>query len=82
MGSDPVPSAHFKTVECSGQEFRQHFSIRPIHLSIASWVGNRRVGDRSPNVVAIFLEGLACKLRAVIGGDTVRYPEKVNNSLD
>jgi hypothetical protein len=45
-------------------------------------MGNGRVADRSPDVIAVFLEGLALELRVVISDDTLRYPEPANNSLD
>ena len=70
---DPVSSALVQPVESSGLEASQHFSIFPLSLTVASWVGNGGETDFAAEVLGILHEGAACELCAIVDDDPVGY---------
>ena len=66
-------------VESSGLEPAQHFSVRPLCLTVASRVSNRSEADLGAKVLDVLYEGAARELGVVVGDDPVRDPETANN---
>ena len=76
---DPISSALAQPVESSGLEPAQHFSIRPLHLTIASRMSNRSEADLGAKILNVLHEGAARELCAIVGDDPVRDSEAANN---
>ena len=78
---NPVLSALAQPVESPGLEPAQHFSIRPLGLTVASRVSNGSETDLATEVLHILHEGVACELRAVVGDNPIGYTKTAHQSF-
>ena len=76
---DPVLSVLAQPVESPGLEPAQHFSIRPLRLTVTSRMSNINEANLGAKIMDVLHEGAARELRAVVGDDPVRDPETANN---
>ena len=79
---DPISSALVQPVESSGLEPAQHFSVRPLRLTVAARVSNRSEADLGAKILDVLHEGAARELCTIVGDYPVRDPEAANNRLE
>ena len=77
----PQPAMLLQCIKGSYLESTQHFSVRPLSLSIAPGVCHRGKWDLASEGKNILHEGAACELGAVVGDDPGRDPEAAHQSF-
>ena len=79
---DPVLDAGLKAVETPCLETSEHLSICSLGLPIAAWVSHRGVADLGAEAPAVFFEGAADELLAVVGDDAVGHAKAADQTPD